>query len=168
VPVVAVVTEGGLVTVSGEWVVEEILLAGAGPAEVDARLRLLHARRGGDSSREGAASVLGELMIDEATYSARLRGRLTSWLPLLLDDSTGTWTEPFGSLVGSASSSLKGISEVLGVVADDPLGCRRHDRSSPFSVARPDVSGSLVGVAVGRVRGIRRRYGVRGRGWGRA
>jgi len=55
VPVVAVLTEGGLVAVSGEWVVDEILLPTAGPAEVDARLRLL---------------------ADEATYAARLRGRL--------------------------------------------------------------------------------------------
>ena len=36
-------TEGGLVAVSGEWVVDEILLPDAGPAEVDARLRLLRA-----------------------------------------------------------------------------------------------------------------------------
>ena len=31
VPVIAVLTEGGLVAVSGEWVVDEILLPGAGP-----------------------------------------------------------------------------------------------------------------------------------------
>jgi DNA-binding response OmpR family regulator len=76
VPVVAVLTEGGLVAVSGEWVVDEILLPGAGPAEVDARLRLLKSRPGGDTGREGGALVLGELVIDEATYAARLRGRL--------------------------------------------------------------------------------------------
>ena len=76
VPVVAVLTEGGLVAVSGEWVVDEILLPGAGPAEVDARLRLLKSRPGGDAGREGGALVLGELVIDEATYAARLRGRL--------------------------------------------------------------------------------------------
>jgi DNA-binding response OmpR family regulator len=75
VPVIAVMTEGGLVTVSGEWVVNEILLPGAGPAEVDARLRLLRARPGSDSSRTSSSLVLGELVIDEATYSARLRGR---------------------------------------------------------------------------------------------
>ena len=43
IPVIAVLTEGGLVAVSGEWVVDEILLPTAGPAEVDARLRLLRA-----------------------------------------------------------------------------------------------------------------------------
>ncbi|MGH3615142.1 MAG: winged helix-turn-helix transcriptional regulator [Pseudonocardia sp.] len=76
VPVVAVLTEGGLVAVSGEWVVDEILLPGAGPAEVDARLRLLKSRPGTDSGAGGGALVLGELVIDEATYAARLRGRL--------------------------------------------------------------------------------------------
>jgi len=76
VPVVAVLTEGGLVAVSGEWVVDEILLPGTGPAEVDARLRLLKSRPGADAGRDGGALVLGELVIDEATYAARLRGRL--------------------------------------------------------------------------------------------
>ena len=75
VPVIAVLTEGGLVAVSLEWGVDEVLLPGAGPAEVDARLRLLRARRSSDSASGEGALVLGELVIDEATYTARLRGR---------------------------------------------------------------------------------------------
>jgi DNA-binding response OmpR family regulator len=75
-PVIAVVPEGSLVTVSGEWAVDEILLPTTGPAEVDARLRLLQARSGRDAASTGGALVLGELVIDEATYAARLRGRL--------------------------------------------------------------------------------------------
>ena len=49
--------------------------AEAGPAEVDARLRLLTTR--GPAGVDGAdgALRLGELVIDEATYMARLRGR---------------------------------------------------------------------------------------------
>lgn len=76
VPVVAVVTEGGLVAVSTDWGIDEILLPGTGPAEIDARLRLLVGRRGGLAGHElpGKAS-LGELVIDEGTYTARLRGR---------------------------------------------------------------------------------------------
>jgi DNA-binding response OmpR family regulator len=74
-PVVAVVTECGLVAVSGEWTVQAILLAGAGAAEIDARLRLLGAQQASGSSR-GTALVLGELVMDEAAYSVRLRGRL--------------------------------------------------------------------------------------------
>jgi DNA-binding response OmpR family regulator len=75
VPVIAILTEGGLVAVSLEWGVDEVLLPGAGPAEVDARLRLLRARRASDGAGAEGALVLGELVIDEATYTARLRGR---------------------------------------------------------------------------------------------
>ena len=74
VPVVAVLTEGGLVAVSNDWSVEEILLPSAGPAEVDARLRLLRARAAVDDGATGTIA-LGDLMIDDATYTARLRGR---------------------------------------------------------------------------------------------
>jgi DNA-binding response OmpR family regulator len=75
VPVIAVLTEGGLVAVTGDWAVDEILLPSAGPAEVDARLRLLRARPGADAASGTGALVLGELVIDETTYMARLRGR---------------------------------------------------------------------------------------------
>ncbi|OHV00901.1 winged helix-turn-helix transcriptional regulator [Mycobacterium talmoniae] len=76
VPVAAVVTEGGLVAVSAEWGLDEILLPGTGPAEVDARLRLLVGRAGGPVAEESAGQItLGELVIDEGTYTARLRGK---------------------------------------------------------------------------------------------
>lgn len=76
VPVVAVVNEGGLVAVSVDWGIDEILLPGTGPAEIDARLRLLVGRRGGVVNAESSGKVtLGELVIDEGTYTARLRGR---------------------------------------------------------------------------------------------
>ena len=76
VPVVAVVNEGGLVAVNMEWGLDEILLPGTGPAEIDARLRLLIGRRGGVADQESVGKVtLGELVIDEGTYTARLRGR---------------------------------------------------------------------------------------------
>jgi len=76
VPVVVVISEGGLVALSADWGSDEILLPTAGPAEVDARLRLLVARRATESSvGRGSALVLGELVIDETTYTARLRGR---------------------------------------------------------------------------------------------
>jgi DNA-binding response OmpR family regulator len=64
VPVVAVVTEGGLVAVNSDWSVDEILLPNSGPAEVDARLRLVRSRRG--TTQPGG---------DGATYTARLKGR---------------------------------------------------------------------------------------------
>ena len=74
-PVVAVVNEGGLVAVNAEWRIDEILLPTAGPAEVDARLRLLTSRAAAGAGTVDGALRLGELVIDEATYMARLRGR---------------------------------------------------------------------------------------------
>ncbi|MGL4307204.1 MAG: winged helix-turn-helix transcriptional regulator [Mycobacteriaceae bacterium] len=76
IPVVAVVTEGGLVAVNAEWGLDDILLPGTGPAEIDVRLRLLLSRHGGVVAPEESGKVtLGELLIDEGTYTARLRGR---------------------------------------------------------------------------------------------
>ncbi|MDG3011606.1 response regulator transcription factor [Rhodococcus sp. D2-41] len=76
VPVVAVLTEGGLVAVNPEWGLSDILLSGTGPAELDARLRLLVGRgRAVGEEQEADTITLGELVIDEGTYTARLRGR---------------------------------------------------------------------------------------------
>ncbi|MCF6743819.1 response regulator transcription factor [Blastococcus sp. KM273128] len=76
---VAVLSEGGLVALSADWGVDDVLLDTAGPAEVDARLKWATARRlaattpadGGD----GGLTQAGELVIDEHSYSAKLRGR---------------------------------------------------------------------------------------------
>ncbi|MEE4023494.1 response regulator transcription factor [Gordonia sp. PKS22-38] len=76
VPVAAVLTEGGLVAVNADWGLDEFLLPATGPAELDARLRLLVVRTRGMTSEEASGKVtLGELVIDEGTYTARLRGR---------------------------------------------------------------------------------------------
>lgn len=73
-PVVAIVTEGGLIAVSVEWRIDEILLADAGPAEVDARLRLLCSAQPAVAASDSVVR-LGELVIDEPTYTAKLRSR---------------------------------------------------------------------------------------------
>lgn len=73
-PVATVVTEGGLVAVNVEWRVDEILLTEAGPAEVDARLRLLCAEQPVAAGSESVVR-LGDLVIDEPTYTAKLRSR---------------------------------------------------------------------------------------------
>src|SRR5690606_41684749 len=43
-PLFAVVTEAGLIAVSADWGIDDLLLSGAGPAEVEARLRLAAGR----------------------------------------------------------------------------------------------------------------------------
>lgn len=78
VPVVLVVTEGGMVAVSEDWGIDDVLLESAGPAEVEARLRLaigrLAAARDGDS--DAPAEIRGgDVAIDEGAYSAKVKGR---------------------------------------------------------------------------------------------
>ncbi len=78
VPVLLVVTEGGLAAVSAEWGVDDVLLDTAGPAEVEARLRLAIGRLTAAAEHDDDVPPVirnGELVIDEATYSARLRTR---------------------------------------------------------------------------------------------
>jgi DNA-binding response OmpR family regulator len=72
VPVLAVVTEGGWAAVTADWGADDVILHTAGPGEVDARLRLAIGRMAPAASGEVRS---GDLVIDEATYSARLRGR---------------------------------------------------------------------------------------------
>ena len=77
VPVLLIVTEGGLAAITFEWGIDDVLLDSAGPAEVEARLRLSIGRLI-DISTGGAVEEIrsGELVIDEATYTARLRKRV--------------------------------------------------------------------------------------------
>jgi DNA-binding response OmpR family regulator len=76
-PLLLVVTEGGLAAVTADWGVDDVLLDTAGPAEVEARLRLALGRRAiGAAEDPGPAQIRsGDLTIDEATYTARVRGR---------------------------------------------------------------------------------------------
>ncbi|WP_375492282.1 winged-helix domain-containing protein [uncultured Jatrophihabitans sp.] len=74
VPVFAVVTEGGLVAVSSEWPIDDFVLDTAGPAELDARLRIAAERSATRSNESGPSLEVGELVIDEQTYTARLSG----------------------------------------------------------------------------------------------
>jgi DNA-binding response OmpR family regulator len=72
-PIIAVLKEGGLVALSADWCVDDVLLDTAGPAEVDARLRLAAARRNAVVEGEPGVVKVGDLTIEEGTYTARLR-----------------------------------------------------------------------------------------------
>src|SRR3954469_24715996 len=75
---IAILTEGGLAALSAAWGSEDFILDSAGPAEIDARLRLALERRATELSAtatEDRSTIrAGELTIDEATYTTRLRG----------------------------------------------------------------------------------------------
>jgi DNA-binding response OmpR family regulator len=78
VPVLLVVTEGGLAVVSHDWGMDDVVLHTCGPAELEARVKLAIGRL--VASREAAdpeAHVIrtGGVVVDEATYTARLGNR---------------------------------------------------------------------------------------------
>jgi DNA-binding response OmpR family regulator len=76
-PLFVVLTEGGLAALTAEWGVDDVLLDAAGPAEVEARLRLALGRRTATAAAADPGVVrAGELTIDEGTYTCRLRGRV--------------------------------------------------------------------------------------------
>lgn len=75
-PLVAVLTEGGLAALTVEWEVDDALLDTAGPAEVEARIRLARGRAAARSEAVAAPEIeAGDIVIDEDAYSARLRGQ---------------------------------------------------------------------------------------------
>src|SRR5262249_17455781 len=72
---VAVVSESGLIALAADWGVDDFVLGSAGPAEVEARIRLAVGRLGAIAGNDGGAIRVGELSIDSDTYAARLKGR---------------------------------------------------------------------------------------------
>ncbi|MGV1007142.1 MAG: winged helix-turn-helix transcriptional regulator [Dermatophilaceae bacterium] len=73
-PLIAILTEGGLAALNAEWGIDDVLLDSAGPAEVDARLRLAVTKVDTDEMEDAGPIRAGDLTIDEDTYSARVRG----------------------------------------------------------------------------------------------
>ena len=73
VPLLLIITEGGLAAVSADWEIDDVVLETAGPAEVDARIRLVTGRQASRSSA-GQINASG-VIIDEASYSAKVRGK---------------------------------------------------------------------------------------------
>ena len=76
VPLVLILTEGGLTALQLDWGVDEFLLDTSGPAELEARLRIAVARSGALSEAQAAPEIRsGDLAIDEAGYTVRIRSR---------------------------------------------------------------------------------------------
>lgn len=72
-PLLLVVTEGGLAAVSTDWGVDDVILVNAGPAEVDARVRLAMGRM----TQEQASTRVSTsgITIDESSYAAKVHGK---------------------------------------------------------------------------------------------
>ena len=73
VPLLLIVTEGGLAAVAADWGIDDVILHTAGPAEVDARLRLAMGRKA--QSQVSTKIQTSGVVIDEASYSAKVHGR---------------------------------------------------------------------------------------------
>ncbi len=78
VPVLLIVTEGGLAVVAIDWAMDDVVLHTCGPAELDARIRLaigrLKAQREADDP-ESHVIRSGEVVVDDATYTAKIGSR---------------------------------------------------------------------------------------------
>jgi DNA-binding response OmpR family regulator len=75
VPMLAVVTESGLVALNADWGVDDVILNTAGPAETEARLRLALGRLNSSAAVGSGVIRAGDLTIDPDTYAAKLKGR---------------------------------------------------------------------------------------------
>jgi DNA-binding response OmpR family regulator len=72
-PLIAVVTEGGLAAVAPDWGLDDVMTDRAGPAEVEARVRLALGRAAAAGENQRSDEIRsGDLSIDEATYQARI------------------------------------------------------------------------------------------------
>ncbi len=79
VPVLLVLTEGGLAAVSHDWGMDDVVLHTIGPAELEARMKLAAGRlRAEREADDPEAHVIrsGEVVVDEATYTAKLGRRV--------------------------------------------------------------------------------------------
>jgi len=79
VPVLLVLTEGGFAAVGHDWGMDDVLLDTVGPAELEARLRVATGRlRAERDAEDPEAHVIrsGEVVVDEATYTAKLGSRV--------------------------------------------------------------------------------------------
>ena len=76
-PVLLVVTEGGLAVVAHDWGMDDVVLHTCGPAELDARIWLAIGRTRATAPDDPSAHVIhrGEVVVDDATYTARIGGR---------------------------------------------------------------------------------------------
>jgi DNA-binding response OmpR family regulator len=77
-PIIAITTEGGLTAFTPDWGIDDVILDTAGPAEVDARIRLavgvFQAELTGTDSGSNEIRQ-GDVVIDESTYTAKIKGR---------------------------------------------------------------------------------------------
>lgn len=73
-PLMLILTEGGMAAVSANWLADDVVLDTAGPAEVEARLRLVIAHANHADQEASSEIHASGVVIDEASYTARVGG----------------------------------------------------------------------------------------------
>ena len=76
-PIIAITTEGGLSAFAADWGFTDVILDTAGPAEVDARIRIAvgaHAAHTQASDPTSSEIRQGDVVIDERSYTAKIKG----------------------------------------------------------------------------------------------
>ena len=79
VPIVVITTEGGLSAINADWGIDDVILDTAGPAEVDARIRIVIGQSAIAQLASNPSSGeirSGEVIIDESSYTAKIKGRV--------------------------------------------------------------------------------------------
>jgi len=79
VPIMVITTEGGLSAINADWGIDDVILDTAGPAEVDARIRIVIGQSAIAqlASNPSAGEIRsGEVIIDESSYTAKIKGRV--------------------------------------------------------------------------------------------
>jgi DNA-binding response OmpR family regulator len=74
-----ITTEGGLSAINADWGIDDVILDTAGPAEVDARIRIVIGQTAIAhlASNPSAGEIRsGEVIIDESSYTAKIKGRV--------------------------------------------------------------------------------------------
>lgn len=74
VPLLLVLTEGGMAAVSSSWAADDIVWESAGPAEVEARIRLALTRLTAADEDTPSEIQASGIVIDEESYTARVHG----------------------------------------------------------------------------------------------
>ena len=78
-PIILITTEGGLSAINADWGVDDVILDTAGPAEVEARIRIALGNSAAEllAANPNAQEIRsGDVVIDERTYTAKLKGRV--------------------------------------------------------------------------------------------
>ena len=78
-PIIVITTEGGLSAINADWNVDDVILDTAGPAEVEARIRIVVGNTVAQLLANNPNSQeirSGDVVIDERTYTAKLKGRV--------------------------------------------------------------------------------------------